>query len=158
MKIILGVLLLLGLVENRLNRPKDSMESFKWMLGDWQSERKSGKLQESWKQVNDSSFEGLSIAINKTGEKKILEEMKLLYRQKTFQFISAVPGQNKELPVSFAIQKYSEKHFVAENPAHDFPRRISYELIKADSLHAWIDGGPQNPDQKVDFYFTRQKD
>lgn len=138
-------------------RDTDSMESFKWVIGEWQMERKSGLLVESWQQVNDSSFEGKSFMIQKDGQKKILEEMQIVYGQKGYHFISAVPGQNKEQPVSFKITSFSSDKFIAENPDHDFPRRISYELIGLDSLHAWIDGGPANPDQKVDFYFSRKK-
>lgn len=136
---------------------ENSMEPFKWLLGDWQMERKSGVLTESWKQVDDSSFEGKSYMTSKAGENKTLEEMQLIYRQKKYYFISAVPGQNKELPVSFMVNPISYGQFLAENPEHDFPRRISYQFMKPDSLHAWIDGGPTNVEQRVDFYFSRKK-
>ncbi|MGL6267601.1 MAG: DUF6265 family protein [Chitinophagaceae bacterium] len=157
MKFLFGILILLSVVFLMAWRKNDSMEPFKWVLGDWQMERKAGVLTESWKKVNDSSFEGLSYMTGKTGENKMLEEMQLVYRQNKYHFISAVPGQNKELPVSFSINSISVGHFVAENPVHDFPKRISYQLMKQDSLHAWIDGGLANPEQRVDFYFSRKK-
>lgn len=157
MKFIYGILIFCGVYLLMAMKGEDSMEPFKWLLGDWQSERKSGVLTESWKQVNDSSYEGKSYMTSKAGENKMLEEMQLIYRQKKYHFISVVPGQNKELPVSFAINDFSYNHFLAENPAHDFPRRIKYELIKQDSLHAWIDGGLSNADQRVDFYFSRKQ-
>jgi len=150
--LVLGVVVLLMAMKG-----EDSMEPFKWLLGDWQSERKSGVMTESWARVNDSSFEGKSYMTSREGTQKVLEEMQLVYRKKAYHFISAVPGQNKELPVSFAINDFSYNHFLAENPAHDFPQRIKYERIKKDSLHAWIDGGLSNADQRVDFYFSRKK-
>lgn len=150
--LLIGIVLLLMAMKG-----KDSMEPFHWLLGDWQMERKSGVMTESWGRVNDSSFEGKSYMTSKEGVQKVLEEMQLICRQKTYYFISAVPGQNKELPVSFTVNDFSDKHFLAENPAHDFPRRIKYELIKQDSLHAWIDGGLSNTEQRVDFYFSRKK-
>lgn len=150
--LIIGIVLLLMAMKG-----KNSMEPFKWLLGDWQMERKSGVMTESWEKVNDSSFEGKSYMTSKEGVQKVLEEMQLVYRKKGYHFISAVPGQNKELPVSFTINDFSDKHFLAENPAHDFPRRIKYELMKQDSLHAWIDGGLSNAEQRVDFYFSRKK-
>jgi Domain of unknown function (DUF6265) len=157
MKFFFGVLIFFLAVFLLAMRKKDSMEPFKWVLGDWKMERKSGVLTESWKEVNDSSYEGKSYITSKAGENKMLEEMQLIYRQKKYHFISAVPGQNKELPVSFLINTISSGHFLAENPEHDFPRRISYQFMKPDSLHAWIDGGPANADQRVDFYFSRKK-
>lgn len=157
MKFIYGMLIIGVVVLFMALKEKDSMEPFNWVLGDWQMVRKSGILTESWKRVNDSSFEGKSYMLGKTGENKMLEEMQLVYRQKKYHFISAVPGQNKELPVSFSVNNISAGHFVAENPVHDFPKRISYQLMKQDSLHAWIDGGLINPEQRVDFYFSRKK-
>lgn len=157
MKSFYGILIFGVIVLLMALKAKDSMEPFNWLLGDWQTERKSGVMTESWKQVNDSSYEGKSTIKNKEGGVKILEEMQLVFRDKKYLFISAVPGQNKELPVSFLIQNFSMVHFIAENPGHDFPKRISYKLMKPDSLHAWIDGGPSNADQRVDFYFSRKK-
>jgi hypothetical protein len=148
----MGVIVLLMALKE-----KDSMEPFNWLLGEWQMERKSGVMTESWKMVNDSSFEGKSYMTSKAGENKMLEEMQLIYRQKKYHFISVVPGQNKELPVSFLIKTISFGQFLAENPDHDFPRRISYQFMKPDSLHAWIDGGLANVEQRVDFYFSRKK-
>jgi hypothetical protein len=157
MKFIYCLVTFLGVILLMAMNGKDSMEPFKWVLGEWQMDRKSGSMIESWKQVNDSSYEGASFSISTEGGKKMIEEMKLVYRLKGYHFISAVPGQNKELPVSFLIKDFSDKHFVAENPAHDFPRRISYALKKPDSLHAWIDGGLANTERRVDFYFSRKK-
>jgi hypothetical protein len=157
MKFIYGILIVGAGVLFMAMKEKDSMEPFNWLLGDWQMERKSGVMTESWESVNDSSFKGKSYMISREGVQNVLEEMQLVYRKKAYHFISAVPGQNKELPVSFLINDFSDKHFLAENPAHDFPRRIKYELIKQDSLHAWIDGGLSNAGQRVDFYFSRKK-
>ena len=157
MKSFYGILIVAASVLLMAMKEKDSMEPFKWVLGDWQMERKSGLMTESWKKVNDSSFEGKSIMTSKEGVAKILEEMQLVYRKNGYHFISAVPGQNKELPVSFAITTFSGEQFLAENPTHDFPKRISYNFRMPDSLHAWIDGGPANSGQRVDFYFSRKK-
>jgi hypothetical protein len=35
----------------------------------------------------------------------------------------------------------SANEVVFENPEHDFPKRIGYRLVSADSLEAWVDGG-----------------
>ena len=156
MKYYYGILIFWVVVLLMALKEKDSMEPFKWLLGDWQMERKSGVMTESWERVNDSSFEGKNYITSKEGVQTELEEMQLVFRNKAYYFISAVPGQNKELPVSFMINDFSDKHFLAENPAHDFPRRIKYEFMKEDSLHAWIDGGLSNAEQRVDFYFSRK--
>jgi len=45
--------------------------------------------------------------------------------------------------------------FIFENPAHDFPKRIVYRLISADSLHAFIDDGVAGT-KRQHFYYKKQ--
>lgn len=51
----------------------------------------------------------------------------------------------------------SEKHFVAENPEHDFPQRIGYTLDNEKQLTAFIEGpSPKTGEwKKIEFKFTK---
>ncbi len=133
------------------------LESFNWLLGSWQMQKKSGILTESWKQSNDSTFEGNSYLIKTTGEKMLLENVQLVNRGQQFFYIPTTANQNNQQPVSFTITSHNNESFTAENPQHDFPKRIIYTLINKDSLHAVIDGGPGMPQKKSTFYYSRQK-
>ncbi len=133
-------------------------KKFEWLKGTWMTKKKNGgAIMETWIISNDSTLNGESLFIAATGSSKVLESLELSYRKEEYYYTSTVKGQNNNQAVSFKITSYSETGFVAENPEHDFPKRITYELIGKDSIHAFIDGGPDMPDKKSDFYYSRYK-
>lgn len=136
---------------------ESKLDSFNWLLGNWQMQKKSGIITESWKQSNDSTFDGSSYLVKTTGEKMLLEIVQLVCRGQQFFYTPTTANQNNQQPVSFTITSHSNESFSAENPTHDFPKRIAYTMINKDSLHATIDGGPAMPQKKSSFYYARQK-
>ncbi len=153
-----GFLILLFLVTAFAEKIVESkMQSFKWMVGSWIMKTKNGAIMETWVPVNDSTLAGEGIMIKNTGGTQQLETTRLIYRNKEYFYCSVAHGQNNEEETKFKITSFSENGFVSENPAHDFPKRITYQLINKDSLHAFIDGGPSMPDKKSDFYYSRNK-
>ena len=137
---------------------ENKMQGFKWLEGSWVMKKKNGgSLMESWQAYNDSTMLGESLNFSITGQSGVLENLKLVYQSGTYYYRSRVNGQNNNEEVAFEITSHSEKGFVAEKPDHDFPQRISYELITKDSIHAFIDGGPSMPGKRSDFYYSRYK-
>lgn len=55
-------------------------------------------------------------------------------------YIPTVKGQNNDQPVKFKLTSSSANQLVFENPAHDFPQKISYTLETEGSLMAEISG------------------
>ncbi|MEP7232543.1 MAG: DUF6265 family protein [Ginsengibacter sp.] len=143
---------LIGYSQNSASKLQD----LNWLLGTWRMEKKGGILIESWQQVNDSTFEETSFLLKASGEKKLLEKVQIVSRGDKLFYIPTVADQNGQQPVKFEITSFSGNEFIAENPAHDFPKRIIYKAITQDSLHARIDGGPSMPEKKSDFYYVRQ--
>lgn len=139
-----------------VNKEKN-VSPFRWLEGSWTMKVKRGMITETWQANNDSSLLGISKMITLAGDERVMENLELMYTAGNFYYVSTVCGQNNNQPVSFVITSYSEKSFVAENPEHDFPRRIGYTLVNKDSIHAFIDGGPAMPDKKSDFYYSRTK-
>lgn len=60
-------------------------------------------------------------------------------------------------PVYFKMTRQDSATTVFENPKHDFPTRIIYHQITADSLHARIEGLRKGKEAGVDFVFGRVK-
>lgn len=133
------------------------MRSFHWLLGSWESQRKSGMMVERWHLLNDSSLAGSSTLFKADGNAQLLEDIELVYRGNQYFYIVSASGQNGGEKVSFLIRQCSDSGFLAENPQHDFPRRIRYRLMGSDSILATIDGGEANPEQKIDFSFRRKR-
>lgn len=135
----------------------NKMQSFHWMNGSWKMNTKRGVITEKWEPLNDSTMTGESRMIRNTGETILLERIQLVFRGKDYYYIPTAQGQNNEQPVLFRITSHSENGFVAGNPEHDFPKRITYTEVNRDSIHAYIDGGPTSPGKRSDFYYSRIK-
>lgn len=132
------------------------LQSFTWLIGDWQMETKSGFLIESWEMENDSSLIGKSFLLKANGSKLLLENIELVYRMNELFYIPTLENQNNRQPVKFKIMDFDNRHFIAVNSEHDYPKKISYRFIGTDSLHAKIDDGKELPVKFSDYYFTRK--
>jgi hypothetical protein len=55
----------------------------------------------------------------------------------------------------FRMTERSDRAIVFAAPQHDFPQRIGYERIGADSLRAWIDGTVNGAIRSVEFAYRR---
>lgn len=139
------------------NQTDDKVSELKWLNGSWKMITKRGMIVESWVTINDSSMQGKSVLVKNESDSTVLENVSLIYQNKKYYYIPTATGQNDNKPVYFTITSFNTKGFVAENPEHDFPKRITYQLINTDSIHAFIDGGAAMPEKKSDFYFSRIK-
>jgi hypothetical protein len=135
------ILLLLAIVscKNSEENEKDKIKLANWFLGKWETKTANGNLSESWKQLNDSTFQGESFFIK---NKDTLHFETIILQQKGAELIysATVKGQNNDKPVPFKITSETEKQLVFENPKHDYPQKITYTQIKKDSLVASISG------------------
>lgn len=156
-KLLILILLFVGLAGliSLTKRGNDKISEFKWLSGSWKMTTKRGAIVESWTVINDSSMQGGSVFIKNETDSTLLETISLVFRNNKYYYIPVTSRQNDNKPVSFAITSFDRKGFVAENPEHDFPKRITYRLITIDSIHAFIDGGPSMTEKKSDFYYSR---
>ena len=134
-------LLLLAIVscKNSESNEKDKIKVARWLLGNWENKLADGKLSETWKKVNDSTFQAQSYFIK---EKDTLHFETITLKQKgeELTYNAAVKGQNGDKPVTFKLTNLTEKQLVFENSKHDYPKKISYTQITEDSLVAEISG------------------
>ncbi|MBI1770201.1 MAG: hypothetical protein HYR67_17675 [Bacteroidetes bacterium] len=126
MKSVLLVLMLISTYS--LVRQKE----FSWLVGTWQEEGKQSF--EVWKW--DDNFLSAESYKMKEGSKIITEEIKLIKKGNEFYYVTDVAGPQG--PVEFKITSFGLGLFTAENPAHDFPKKISYEKIDDTHLKATI--------------------
>jgi hypothetical protein len=135
------ILLLLAIVscKNSADNEKDKIKSANWLLGKWETKTADGNLSESWKQLNDSTFQGQSFFIK---NKDTLHNESILLQQigENLIYSATIKGQNENKAVAFKMTSGTEKQLVFENPKHDYPQKITYTQIKKDSLVASISG------------------
>lgn len=123
--------------------------------GKWIMKTKRGTIGEEWIKVNDTYLQNRGFFI-KGGDTIVTERVSLKETKDGIFYTSTVEDQNNKQPIPFKLTSSVDHTFIFENPEHDFPKRIVYQLISPDSLHAYIDAGAAVAGKRQDFYFQKQ--
>lgn len=121
---------------------ENELKTADWLIGTWENQDPQGEMIESWSKTNDSIYSGESYFI-KGKDTLHSEKIQLVQKGDLVQYIPTVKGQNNNQPVIFNLTSKTAKQLVFENPKHDFPQKIVYKQITADSLVATISGTQQ---------------
>lgn len=135
----------------------DNNKTFKKLYaleGTWKMTTKRGAICEEWKKVDKNYLQSRGYMIKGT-DTIVNERVALTNTAAGIFYTSTVEDQNNKQPIAFKMTKAENNIFVFENPRHDFPKRIVYHLITADSLHAFIDDGTETG-KKQNFYYKKQ--
>jgi hypothetical protein len=126
-------------------------QSFQWLEGPWK--QKDKPAYEVWeKGSGENLFEGTAFTISPAGDTVITEEIRFIREGKSFVYIPDVVGDQG--PVRFTVTRHSKSGFIAENPAHDFPKKIAYTWYKKEGLLlATISGDGKS----ITFHFEKSK-
>jgi hypothetical protein len=114
-------------------------KEFSWLIGTWQEVNKNAF--EVWKE-DGNSLSGSSYRIDQAGNKTVTEEIKLIKKGSDFYYVPDVTGPQG--PVEFKIIFFDKNGFTAENPEHDFPKKIIYNKINEQQLEATISAGTKS--------------
>jgi hypothetical protein len=124
-----------------------------WLIGTWTIKTGKGTIVEEWKVLNDSTLTGKTVFVKSEKDSVLQETLEFTFRNGSWHYTSKVVGQNTNLPVSFKVIYLGKEEFISENPAHDFPQRISYRKIK-NLLFASIEGNSKGKYVKRNFDYT----
>lgn len=125
------------------------------LAGTWKMVTKRGTIIcEEWKKVDNHYLQNRGYMI-RGSDTIVTERVSLTNTKEGIFYTSTVEDQNNRQPIAFTLTKADDSMFFFENPAHDFPKRIVYRFVTADSLHAFIDDGTETG-KKQNFYYKRQ--
>jgi hypothetical protein len=127
-----------------------------WLIGDWKNQTLRGVSVESWKKLNDSTFLGKSYVLRGT-DTVSAEHIRLEEHHGNLYYIPTVKNQNEGKPITFTMTGSSATGLIFENPAHDFPQKITYSRINKDSLVAEISGTYKGKQRAIKFPMGRVK-
>jgi hypothetical protein len=153
MKLLLCILIIAVLAA--LKEPQDGKKIFQQLSalqGTWEMKTSKGILYEGWQKLNDTLMQGGSYKI-KERDTIFLERVSLKHTSEGIFYVPVVEENNNQ-PVKFKLTSYSNNSFVFENPEHDFPKRVIYELVSKDSIHAYIDDGI-NSAKRSDYFYRK---
>jgi hypothetical protein len=127
--------------------------AFKWLSGTWKISTAGGLIVEQWKIINDSTLRGKSVFVKNGRDTVPQETVELAYRNGDWYYTPTVQAQNNNEPVKFKVIFLRPSEFICENPAHDFPQRITYRRVKH-QLFASIEGKKNGRYNKQNFDFS----
>ena len=151
-------IILLFLCSAFINGAKKSHAAFDQLYvleGNWIMKTKKGFIGEEWKKINNDYLQNRGYTI-RGNDTITTERVALRNKAEGIFYTSTVEVQNNQQPISFKLSSAVNNLFVFENPQHDFPKRITYNLISKDSLRAWIDDGKEIPEKRMLFQYSRQ--
>lgn len=129
-------------------------DALKCLLGTWRITTPNGHMVEHWLVKDDSTLVGSNVFV-KNGKDTIPQEsIEIKLRNGDWYYVPTVTNQNKGQAVEFKFIFQRGTEFISENPAHDFPQRISYRLI-GQQLYASIEGRRNGKFGKQNFDFMK---
>jgi len=131
-----GLFMLPGLVRGA---DCTSLDTLAWMTGQWESRSAGSRISEAWTRVSELSFEGLGeVRTVPDNTLKSREALRLVSLSGRLFYIAKVA--HNALPMAFALTECGEHHGVFENPEHDFPTRIAYQLTDTGQMVVDVQG------------------
>jgi hypothetical protein len=127
------------------------VSSLSWLSGCWESVRGERRIEEQWMAPRGGSMLGMSRTVVRDSTREF-EHMRIEERGGRLLFTAKPSGQEE---ASFTAISVSESLVVFENPGHDFPRRVLYRKVGADSLVGRIEGGRNGAVRGIDFPMRR---
>ncbi len=119
----------------------DSLESLRWLLGDWTADGSKSSFHESWRELGPQDFIGMGLERAKAdGAVRAGEELRLVRMGGGVFYVSKVA--HNEFPVAFRLTGCADESYVFENATHDFPKRLEYRRSGESGLSVRVsDGG-----------------
>ncbi len=123
-----------------------------WLAGCWRSDGREKGSGEHWMQPAGGTMLGVSRAVK--GGKTIAHEFMQIRIDVAGRlvFVARPSGQSE---ATFALSTQTDTLLVFENPAHDFPQRISYQALSGSRLLVRIEGVRSEVKGAVEFPMTR---
>jgi hypothetical protein len=125
--------------------------ALRWLAGCWKADGGEAGSGEYWMEPAGGTLLGISRTVRK-GRTVAYEFMRIQEEDSLLVFIALPSGQ--EL-ARFPCTALTERRAVFENPSHNFPQRVIYELRGVDRLVGKIEGIQRGTAKTVEFPMTR---
>lgn len=129
----------------------EELDHAKWLLGHWEAKDSLGALTESWEILDDSTFAGETFFITPKKDTLHKEVFELMQSGKFLIYTTTVKGENNDEPTAFQLRENIDSVLVFENPKHNYPKKIKYQLRKDNRIAITI-SGTQNGKKYSDHY------
>jgi hypothetical protein len=129
-------------------------DDLQWIVGTWVRQSDRSVTYETWRRINDRTYEGEGTRVSHAGGDTVFTESLLLAVMGGEVFYIAKVEENV-YPVAFRMTSLKEGVAVFENPDHDFPQRITYSHNSGGSMTVLVE--TLDGTRHIDFFFTARK-
>jgi Domain of unknown function (DUF6265) len=133
------------------NAPAADIARLSWLTGCWELRTASRVTQESW----IAPAGGLMLGTSRTVVREVAREFEFLRIESRAGVATYVAQPNGGTATPFGATAVSDTAVTFENLQHDFPQRIMYRRVGADSLVARIEGPQGGQVRGIDFRMQR---
>lgn len=127
-----------------------SIQELNWLTGCWEMSYGGLAVEEYWMPPRGGTMFGMNRVVR--DQQTTGYEFLQIRAAGSELYLEANPSG--QAPTEFAATGWNTERVIFENPEHDFPRRISYWRVGADSLRAEIDDGQGG--RQMEFRYRRE--
>ena len=115
---------------------KATIGDLRWLEGNWMATRSTGSsVEERWSPAKGGAMLAVSRSVNRSGKMFAFEFLRIVERDGGLVYIAQPNGSP---PTEFVLSELTKTRAVFDNPRHDYPNRIVYELSEGGALTATI--------------------
>ena len=151
MRCVLPFFLVLVLAPASRAQSGARVASVSWLTGCLEMRRGNRVVEEQRMPERAGTMVGMGRSVGARG----LDDYELTVIQQDGDRLLFVAHPRRQPVATFVARVASADSVVFENPDHDYPQRVGYRRIGADSVLAWIDGTSNGKRQRVDFPYRR---
>ena len=112
------------------------LPDLRWLAGCWSGPDPGAETTECWMDERGGMMLGVGRIVGRDGTVSF-EYLRIVAEPDGVSYVASPRGGTT---TTFRLVEAAERRIVFENPTHDFPRRIAYELLEDGTLHARIEG------------------
>jgi len=131
--------------------PVPRLERIAWLQGCWQAQSPTRVIEENWMAPRG----GAMLGVGRTVRGDSLAEYELIVLRESEAGLAYEAHPSGQAVATFTAREASDSVVVFSDPTHDFPQRVGYRRVGADSLVAWIEGERGGRTRRIEFPYRR---
>ncbi len=126
------------------------IEDLAWMAGDWQTAPGRTQIEEHWTLPAGGTMIGMGRTLA-GGRTVFYEYLRLEQRADGIYYVAHPKARTPG--TEFKLTRLQGREATFENPAHDFPKKITYARNADGSLSARVEGDGSEKEKPQEFHF-----
>ncbi|HJQ66723.1 MAG TPA: DUF6265 family protein [Gemmatimonadales bacterium] len=122
-----------------------------WLQGCWIQTSPQRTIEEHWMPPRGNSMIGMGRTVR--GDSLVEFEVVVVRERGSDLVYEAHPSGQPS--AEFVAESLGVASVLFANPAHDFPQRVGYRRVSADSLVGWIEGTMGGQNRRIEFPYRR---